>query len=69
MTDRLSPYGLSDYAGMISKVGKTKAVRRLAERMPSPEIMAKVGQSGDRNSQADLTHRVVRRNALKLPQT
>ena len=60
MTQRLTPYGLSDYAETVSKVGKLKTARRLAARMPSPEIAAKVGTT---NGIAARGCRVVRRNA------
>lgn len=61
MTNRLAPYGAAEYAETISKVGKFKASPRLAARMPSPEIAAKVG--GDRTAMGERGQRVVRRNA------
>ena len=64
MTRRLTPYGLTDYTDTVSKVGKLKTVQRLVKRMPSPEVAAKVGVGGGvNNTNADRTHRVVRRNA------
>lgn len=43
MTTRLTPYGSVEYANNLSKVGKAKTPDSLASRMPSPEIIAKVG--------------------------
>lgn len=43
MTKRLAPYGSIDHAGDVAKVGKVKAPQSLAARMPSPDIVAKVG--------------------------
>jgi hypothetical protein len=63
MTKRLTPYGLTDYSDTVSKVGKSKAVPRLAARMPSPEIVAKVGNAGVHGVYANRTHRLVRLNA------
>ena len=63
MTDRLTPYGLADYTGTIAKVGKGKAVPALAARMPSLEIVAKVGNAGISGAYANRSHRVVRRKA------
>ena len=60
MSIRLTPYGLADYLETVSKVGKLKTARRLAARMPSPEIAAKVGL-GD--TMVARSCRVVRRNA------
>jgi hypothetical protein len=61
---RLAPYGLSEGPASLAMVGKGKAVPRLAARMPSPEIAAKVGAVGMDGAQVKRTHRVVRRNAL-----
>ncbi len=62
---RLAPYGLSEVPASLAMVGKGKAVPRLAARMPSPEIVAKVGTPGMHGAQVKRTHRVVRRNALE----
>ena len=43
MTTRLMPYGATDHADHVSKVGKKMTSPNLAARMPSPEIAAKVG--------------------------
>jgi hypothetical protein len=43
MTKHLRPYGSSDHVGNVSKVGKSKSPASLAERMPSPDLLAKVG--------------------------
>lgn len=67
MTKRLTPYGLTDYSDTVTKVGKSKAVPRLAARMPSPEIVAKVGTAGVRGVYANRTHRLVRKNARTSP--
>lgn len=60
---RLAPYGSAEHAHNAAKVGsgKGKTPERLAARMPSPEIAAKVGQGGGIDRAR--THRVVRRNA------
>lgn len=63
MTKRLAPYGLTDYSDTVTKVGKSKAVPRLAARMPSPEVVAKVGTAGVNGIYANRTHRLVRLNA------
>lgn len=65
MTKRLTPYGLTDYSDTVTKVGKSKAVPRLAARMPSPDIVAKVGNAGVHGVYANRTHRLVRLNARK----
>ncbi|MCB2060576.1 MAG: hypothetical protein R3E09_14675 [Novosphingobium sp.] len=44
MTTRLTPYGSTDQAQNLSKVGKSKTPLSLAQRMPSPDIVAKVGK-------------------------
>jgi hypothetical protein len=64
MTKRLVPFGFSVDPVSMAMVGKGKAVPRLAARMPSPEIVAKVGTGGMHGAQVERTHRVVRRNAL-----
>jgi hypothetical protein len=46
MTTRLTLYGSAEHAAGIAKVGKSKAPRSLAVRMPSPDIVAKVGSKG-----------------------
>ena len=46
MTKRLAPYGSADRAGDVAKVGKGKTPATLAEKMPSPDIVAKVGVKG-----------------------
>ena len=61
---RLSPYGLSETLASMAMVGKGKAVPRLVARMPSPEIVAKVGGTCQFSIEPKRTHRVVRRNAL-----
>ena len=43
MTTRLMPYGATDQANNLSKVGKKITSPSLAARMPSAEIAAKVG--------------------------
>ncbi|MDE8650299.1 hypothetical protein [Novosphingobium album (ex Liu et al. 2023)] len=65
MTERLTPYGSAENAGNIAKVGKSKTPRSLAGRMPSPELVAKVGMGGDPGTGGGGTIglRVVRRNA------
>lgn len=61
MTKRLAPYGPGQEAAAFSMVGgKGKTPQRLSDRMPSPEIAAKVGNEG---ISAVRTHRVIRRNA------
>ena len=60
---RLAPYGTLKTPTSMAMVGKGKAVPRLAARMPSPEIVAKVGAGGMNGAQVERTHRVVRRNA------
>jgi hypothetical protein len=70
MTKRLAPYGLSEVPASMAMVGKGKTVPRLAARMPSPEIAAKVGAaptSGQRvyDAGAERPLRVLRRNALE----
>ena len=44
MTTRLTPYGSAQHAHNLAKVGKEKTPRSLASRMPSPDIVAKVGE-------------------------
>lgn len=61
---RLAPYGFSEDPASMAMVGKGKAVPRLAARMPSPEIVAKVGAVGQHGINAKSSHRVIRRNAL-----
>ncbi|MDE8650300.1 hypothetical protein [Novosphingobium album (ex Liu et al. 2023)] len=61
MTERLTPYGSTENAHAVAKVGKSKTPHSLAERMPSPELAAKVGQPGI--DAARMTRRVVRHNA------
>lgn len=61
MSKRLSPYGLADYAETVAKVGKFKTTQRLAARMPSPEVAAKVGATPTVSGERGL--RLVRRNA------
>jgi hypothetical protein len=70
MTKRLAPYGSEDHAGDVAKVGKVKAPRSLAARMPSPDIVAKVGQKNPatqslaaRMPSADIVAKV----GIKLP--
>ena len=63
MADRLAPYGLADYTGTIAKVGKGKAVAKLAARMPTAEIGAKVSATYTFGFYTNPTHRVVRRKA------
>lgn len=63
MTKRLAPYGLPEGPAAMAMVGKGKAVPRLAARMPSPEIVAKVGGTCQYSKEPERTHRVVRRNA------
>lgn len=61
MAARLTPYGFGKEAAAFSMVGgKGKTPQSLADRMPSPEIAAKVGTGG---MCAARTHRVVRHNA------
>jgi hypothetical protein len=43
MTKTLTPYGSAQRAAGIAMVGKSKTPTSLAERMPSPEVAAKVG--------------------------
>ncbi len=43
MTERLVPYGSIEHRGDVSKVGKSKSPKSLAERMSTPELAAKVG--------------------------
>jgi hypothetical protein len=43
MTARLTPYGSEQHAHNLAKVGKSKTPPSLASRMPSPDIVAKVG--------------------------
>lgn len=43
MTTKLNPYGSAEFAGSVAKVGKSKSPKSLADRMPSPELAAKVG--------------------------
>jgi hypothetical protein len=43
MMTRLVPYGSEQHTHNVSKVGKSKAPLSLAARMPSPDIVAKVG--------------------------
>lgn len=62
---RLAPFGLREGPAAMAMVGKGKAVPRLAARMPSPEIVAKVGTGGMHGAQVERTHRVVRRNSLE----
>jgi hypothetical protein len=61
MMQRLALYGSAEHAHNLSKVGsdKNKAPQSLAERMPSPDIAAKVGVPGISEAR---TRRVVRRN-------
>ena len=61
---RLAPYGFASASASMAMVGKGKAVPRLAARMPSPEIVAKVGAVGMNGAQVERTHRVVRRKIL-----
>ena len=64
MENRLAPYGLREQDYGISKVGKLKTSRRLAARMPSAEIAAKVGSAPPTASQTpDQIVRVLRLNA------
>ena len=50
MTTRLMPYGATDHADHVSKVGKKMTSPSLAARMPSVEIAAKVGVTPMLNS-------------------
>jgi hypothetical protein len=43
MTTRLTLYGSAEHAASVAKVGKSKTPLSLAARMPSPDIVAKVG--------------------------
>jgi len=61
---RLAPCGNYDVPASMTMVGKGKAVPRLVERMPSAEIVAKVGATGQDGMRAERTHRVVRRKIL-----
>jgi hypothetical protein len=63
MTKRLVPCGFSVDPVSMAMVGKGKAVPRLAARMPSPEIVAKVGTAWVNTVDPERRHRVVRRNA------
>ncbi|MDE8650154.1 hypothetical protein [Novosphingobium album (ex Liu et al. 2023)] len=60
MTERLTPYGSAENAHAIAKVGKSKTPRSLADRMPSAELVAKVGNTAIGTMGSG---RVVRRNA------
>lgn len=62
--NRLSPYGLAGNAASMAMVGKGKTVPRLAERMPSPEVVAKVGAPCANIVSPERTHKVVRRKAV-----
>lgn len=44
MAHRLAPYGSESHNDLISKVGKKQTPASLAGRMPSAELVAKVGQ-------------------------
>jgi len=59
MTKRLAPYGSAEHLGDVAKVGKGKTARRLADRMPSSDIAAKVGFPVINSAAA---HRLVRLN-------
>lgn len=61
MSQRLTPYGLTEYTDTVAKVGKFKVSQRLAARMPSAEVAAKVGQTN--GMAGDRGFRLVRRNA------
>ncbi len=63
MTMRLSLYGYEKPIGSYATVGKSKASERLAARMPSRELLAKVGTVGVGGKITELTHRVVRLKA------
>ena len=43
MTTRLTPYGSADQAHTVAKIGKGKTPMSLVARMPSAEVVAKVG--------------------------
>jgi hypothetical protein len=62
---KLIPYGSTEHAASVAKVGKSKTPFSLARRMPSPEIVAKVGASVGQIMErpAIRVHRVVRLNA------
>jgi len=62
---RLALYGSSAKSDSMAMVGKGKTVPRLAERMPSAEVVAKVGAPWVNTVDPERTHLVVRRNALK----
>lgn len=59
MIKRLAPYASAQQVSNIAKVGKNKTPRSLVERMPSPEVAAKVGPPPPSPVEA---RRVVRRN-------
>ena len=59
MENRLKPFGTD--ASSVSKVGKSKSPLSLGARMPSHELLAKVGQASVGDGMRDL--RVIRRNA------
>jgi hypothetical protein len=62
---KLIPYGSTEHAASLAKVGKSKTPFSLARRMPSPEIAAKVGSQVGQvmDRPAMRAHRVVRLNA------
>ncbi len=64
MAKRLSPCGLIDTPAAMAMVGKGKTVPRLAERMPSPEVVAKVGAPCANIVSPERTYKVVRRKAV-----
>ncbi len=46
MSKKLAPYGSFEQSDNLAKVGKSKSSASLAGRMPSPDIVAKVGAKG-----------------------
>ncbi len=67
MTKRLVPYGSAEQAHNIAKVGKKKTPWSLVERMPSPDLAAKVGGPSPAPA-GQLMRRVVRKNTGTDPQ-
>lgn len=64
MKNRLAPYGSQEQDFGVSKVGKLKTARRLAARMPSAEVAAKVGlQAPGASPTPDQIVRVLRLNS------
>lgn len=61
---RLALYGSSAKSDSMAMVGKGKTVPRLAERMPSPEVVAKVGAPCANIVSPERTHKVVRRKSV-----